>query len=74
MKDLKYIKKFNEASENLNISDVSKRFQLDMSRLEDDLLLTINGSVLGSYTKEEIERRLSNTLKQIKKLKDFNVC
>ena len=74
MKDLKHIKKFNEVSENLNISDVSKRFQSDISRLEDDLLLTINGSVLGSYTKEEIELRLSNTLKQLKKLKDFNVC
>ena len=74
MRDLKHIKKFNEASENLNISDVSKRFQSDISRLEDDLLLTINASVLGSYTKEEIEQRLSNTLKQLEKLKDFNVC
>lgn len=58
---------------NHEIGDTNKRFQSDISRLEDDLLLTINGSVLGKYTKEEIEQRLSNTLKQLKKLKGFLV-
>ena len=63
----------NDIDKKLHISDVSKRFHSEISSLEDDLLLTINGSVLGRYTKEQIEQRLSNTLKQLKKLKDFNV-
>lgn len=58
----------------LHIGSVSKRFLSDIRNLEHDLLLTINGSVLEKYTKKEVEQRLSNTLKQLEKLKNFNVC
>lgn len=53
----------------LHKNDINRYFQSDVSNIESDLLLTVNGSVLGKYTKKEVEQRLVNTLNQLKKLK-----
>lgn len=52
-------------------SGTGKKFLDEIKELEDFLLLTINGSILNKYTKEEVEQKMSHALKQLGKLKDY---
>jgi len=58
MKDLKYVKSFNEAQENLNISDVSgsEKFKELYDFTIDTFSLTFDN--VGGYSKDDIVEKL----------------
>jgi hypothetical protein len=58
MKDLKYIKSFNEASENLNISDVSESIKIN----EGDEFGVVNIQIDG---KGFIKSKIVNDIRQL---------
>ena len=51
MKDLKHIKRFNESDENLNISDVSNRFDSDTY----DTVFSLDVSFIIDYLLEDLK-------------------
>ena len=62
MKDLKHIKKFNEASENLNISDVSRTYTIkDIER----------AFIMGGYYAVEDVKEMKMTKDNLEALKRF---
>jgi hypothetical protein len=60
MKDLKYIKRFNESTENLNISDVSDSFKTKAQKLIDDT----------KELKDEYSEKQYNKIIELEKLID----
>jgi uncharacterized linocin/CFP29 family protein len=75
MKDLKHIKRFNEASENLNISDVMKSLSAEEQEMIEkgkkhwslDTLSKRRGGYINSETiKELIDKVIENTWAQAK--------
>ncbi len=55
MKDLKHVKRFNEATENLNISDVSDSINLTYPEAFDKYIN--NKSVVGGYSDRPLIKR-----------------
>ena len=75
MKDLKHVKRFNEASENLNISDVMKSLSVEEQEMIQkgknhwslDILSKRRGGYVDSMTiKELIDKVIENTWTQAK--------
>lgn len=70
------MEKFDEFSGKVNIQkeflrvNIQKEFLREISKIESHTLLTINGSVLESLDKKEIENNLNTIYIQLGKLKE----